>query len=663
MNKKQDENELAAKARRLFKAILDLRKKPTVKAIRHQLKVRRTTASAIHKRLEIECQGMTSITKRKLERVGRLPCFDIVGIHAQGEVGPSVDGKDYEHSFLLGVVVAGKGFPNLRESKTPRSAKLDLLAPSFISSDKMRIAEFETILPNLLGRLDDPFDPQILPEEFTKGVLNSLAIQDAGYSVCVFLFARGRAKALLNDLIPSIDDFDHKVCEIPPVELLAELATRKDIACLGPGFFPLMGSSVALMENALSDPKPTKSFHLSWNAEDINAAVMGRMAVCDRLAGEGFLVGAPQTRHGEMANRTSSPISHKLLARDYIYSDGLEPAQSSKQELGLTIPTRIPHKLFQKLDVDWRDRKDFLGIEMLTFDDKEVECLVAWLPSLRQVLLHSVEQNRLLKIHNRWISAQSECIQMLGNVRHPRCTEIINPAGLMTLSATSKSSAMKRDLLLGLVITTYDSDFLVRHLMSEANRKEFSLVQEQWLKLMVGQIENKANRGRILRLTDFSKWDLKEEALNEYIFHIKVNGSRLIRFVIEQAAVNFSNQLLTTARKHGIDPTHWPEESEISKDVIASLLQEGSDYWPAVGIRMDSLLIRSVQKTLNRARYRWRKARERNEMEQAYEKEKCVQVKINNQYREIYHEMNFDTPNKVLDAVNGEDSEDDSQDW
>ena len=215
--------------------------------------------------------------------------------------------------------------------------------------------------------------------------------------------------------------------------------------------------------------------------------------------------------------------------------------------------------------------------------------------------------------------------------------------GLVNCLAAAEGMECARHLALGFLITAYDADFLLGRFMGETGRKKCRLFQTRWSSLIIAELERKPNRERILTMSGFSHRGAAEEAFNDYLLLLKKTGARLIRFFIEQAAVNFSKQVLRTARKLGITPSQWPDRPAAAGDVLASMSEGISTCWPVAGIRIDYLLVHAARQTRKRATKRWKQDGKRHETEGTCgEDSRTRQAMINRQNREIYHESNAD---------------------
>lgn len=607
-----DEQVLAAVSKLLEKQARDGRS-PTVKDLAMRVGVRRARLSAILKQNGLLTRGQRQRVARSTDRLQSLPRLELVGVHAQGATGHRKK-TGLCRSTLVAFVFASRGFPRLKEPVRRRDSD-GILAPSPASSDRTRIARFEVVWSQLLGALDDPSSCKLDPASLLEEVQRSLKIGEAGYSTHVFLHATGQGQSLLAGIEAKIKGAGEKVVWDRRIEqLLAAVASIRGIACLGPGHFPLMESTVQRMQQALGTHAPGHCFNLRWSAGLIDQVVQARLAVADAIFDAGALMAAPQARLGVMGRRIETRMGYANLKRPAIYTDGAGAREvgNTRSTVGLAVPAILPQTLYTKLDArTWRKREPFIGIETTRYKDgKDVETLVAWLPDLWDRLASRCSrQKRLDALHEKLVGAQEGALRRLPDSPHSACYPLIDPKGFIRLPKTGFVSAagktQERRLGLGMVLTTYDSDMIVSWLLDEKDREVCLRHQMRWLELVVLTLEQSANKSRIVRKAG-GRFAHTEETLNRYLQHVKMTGNRLVRFLIEQAAADFSLCLVRAARRLRIDGSQWPEQG-VTRNALPVILEETRDYWPVAALRVDHLLQHAASQVRKRLCCDWKK--------------------------------------------------------
>lgn len=216
------------------------------------------------------------------------------------------------------------------------------------------------------------------------------------------------------------------------------------------------------------------------------------------------------------------------------------------------------------------------------------------MPQLREMLLRALRNPSFNELHSRWVAAQERaiCEHDLDANRH--FVEIVNHEGSITLSDYAKPSDddsagfVLNSLAVGMLITAYDADSLIGRLLSLRDWRTCGDLQKEWSDLVLLALHN--NRGKI---TNLAEWDHLEEAedfLGEHIKSLGGHRSRLIRYIIEQAAVNFTHAMLRVSRAMGFSSLNWPDEPNVDLSVSEMMAQEMEGWWPVVGIRLDYLI-------------------------------------------------------------------------
>lgn len=570
------------------------------KTLAAALKIRKKRLLEILKRAGIFLPGQRVRESRQEDRVNQLPIADMIGLHMQGAVQIELrDGKPILHPQRVAAIalILPEYSKNFSGSDL-ESARDNALCASFLASDKMRITDFESMLPGLLDTLDDPHNPNIDFPKFLDAFRGFAGFQKHGYRLHIFVHFEGVPTPSLEELMSLASGASVYFWNHPLVELLAPLTSIDIVSFTGPGFFPLLGATNRRIREALADPASTKSISISWTEDELHAVLQGRLYICDALADEGFLYGVLQNKVGEMADKAEATISRNIAGKDLDYGDGLNfwKGERPLKNVALGVPARLNSKYLMPLPMDVSKEKPFIGLRAVEFKGKKVECLVAWLPQLREMLLRALRNPDVNELHSRWVAAQERAIAAHDLEALRDCVEIINPEGSMQVGnlatplpeGASAELSVASNMAVGMLLSAYDPDSLVGRLISLRDWKKCGDLQKEWSDLVLVALHQ--NRGKIVNLAGWDDLELAQKVLGDYIANMCGHRSRLIRFVIEEAAMNFTRALLRTSGSRGSSKLDWLDDAKSCASVSGQLSQEMEGWWPVVGIRLDHLI-------------------------------------------------------------------------
>lgn len=597
-----DEDAIVRRIHSLMEEATKRGERLSAKTLATMLKIRKQRLLEILKRTGIFLHGQRVKENRLEARVNQLPIAEMIGLHMQGVVQIELrDGKPILHpQRVAAIALILPEYSKNYSGSDLESARDNALCASFLASDKMRIIDFESILPGLLDKLDNPLNPNIDFPKFVDALRSFAGFRKHGYHMHIFVSFEGLPTPSLEDLKLWAAGASVYVWNHPLVELLAPISSIDIVSFAGPGFFPLLGATNRRIREALADPSPINSFTHLWAEEDLHSALQGRLRICDALAEEGLLYGVPQNRAGEMAGKGGVSISRRLLQKDVAYGDGLSSWKGERplRNVALGVPAPLKSKYLMQLPMDVSKEKPFIGLRVVEFKGQKVECLVAWLPQLRDMLLRALRTPVFNELHCRWVAAQERAIAAHNLGAYRDCVEIINPEGIMqvgNLSAprpegTAAGLSVADDMAVGMLLTAYDADSLIGRLISLRDWRHCGELQAKWTDEAHSILHQ--NSEKIIRLAGWGDIEAVRKALEKYLGKLKKSQVRLIRFVIEQAAVNFSRALLRTSDSRGISKLEWPDDAKCYDSVFGMMAQKMEGWWPVVGIRLDHLIRR-----------------------------------------------------------------------
>lgn len=596
----------------ILRPVRKLREMPgpwkTVEELAKELCVNKARLAEEMKKAGIPTARQRLPESRFQNRVDRTPVIDVVGIHMQGN----------QLNRVAAVAIADRGFPQTRTASKQTDLKQMVLAPSFLSTDARRAWNFEVNFAALMDVLDDHRDSKI-DEALFLAALKDLAEfgRQHGYDVEIAVCLEGRIPDSMKKMTEAIPG-----CFIPewPIrELMVHLAVLPFVSYLGAGRMPLLGCTVERLKSALiqAGTMPIKQFDLRWTPDDIDLAIQGRLRVCDALGEAGLLYGAPLNKVAEMAAEARSSFSRAIVKKQTDYGDGLhsEAEQRPKRFVQLAVPTRLRSRYLSQIPLDLSDCRDQMDFRRVDIEGKNVECLVAWLPSLREMLLRILQSSELNHLLSKGINVQQEAVEALRSHPFQRCLEILNPEGVMSVDILRDGLAALTNtdygnLVLGMLLSAYDPDSLIGSMMSLADWQQCRQWQENWNERVITE----AARHRET-ITARVKWDDRSEAaeqLNADLALSSRKGHRLIRFIIEEAAVNYAQAFQRAANRLEINffTNGWPEEPLLLQKAIPILLEETSNLWPVVGVRMDFFVARQASLLRRHLGGEWSEQRE-----------------------------------------------------
>lgn len=155
-------------------------------------------------------------------------------------------------------------------------------------------------------------------------------------------------------------------------------------------------------------------------------------------------------------------------------------------------------------------------------------------------------------------------------------------------SAGDLMGSVANNLAVGMLITAYDADSLIGRLVSESDWRKCGDLQQQWSDLVLWALRQ--NREKIVNLGGWDDLKLAREVLDNYIGSLCSHRSRLIRYIIEQAAVNYTHAMLRVSQAMGFNSLNWPDAKQVGRRVVKMMAQEIEGWWPVVGIRLDYLV-------------------------------------------------------------------------
>lgn len=569
----------------------------TVKELAKALRVQKALLARHMVEEGIPTIGQRISESRFQDRIDRTPVVDIVGIHGQ-----RVRSDDLStFSQIVAVAVANRGLPETRTAKKVIDLNEAALAPSFLSMDARRACSFEMNFSLLIESLDNPQDPKIDEAALFKALKE---FSDFGkhhdYTVEIFVALQGSISNSARQIVKSVPE-----CipiSWPIRHLLASIWSIPLVSCLGAGRLPLLGQTVERLKAAFALMKgaPEGQFHLSWKPDDIDSAMQGRLRVCDALSDTGLLYGAPLNKIAEMAAEAQSSLSRSVTKKTTKYGDGLHTKmeQRPKGFVQLGVPARLTSRYIYQLPVDLSGSRDLMDFRTVDIKGKGVECLVAWLPSLRNMLLRALRRPDFNSLMSGWLSEQQRTVEAMGSAPFAKCHEILNPEGTITFQSLSSvlpatNAALAENLALGLLLSAYDPDSLIGSLISRRDWRKCREWQEKWNLKVVAEA-----RRKLETIVGRAKWDIKLEArwrLQSDLVMSGAKGHRLLRFILEEASANYARAFRQTGRRLGIDPAQgWPEESHIAPAAISILEEETRNVWPVVGVRMDFFVARQA---------------------------------------------------------------------
>jgi len=561
-----------------------------------RVKLRKGTLTEILDRHGIQTDGDRVRGGAHEGRVNKLDCAELIGLYMQGTSKETVQEDETvlaPQKAVAAAFVLPKYSKNFAQTKIGSPLE-DLLAPSFISKDAMRITRFESLVMDLLARLDDPLNRSIDFSPLKEAVRSFSGFVRHGYDVLIVIHCHGIDAPGIEELKTYASGVVFRIWDRPFVELLANISAIDVVSCAGAGFFPLLGATNEKLWEILKTPNLLSNLKIEWTEAELHAALERRLRVCDALAGAGLLYGAPQNKVGEMVNKGEATISRRLLSKSLIYGDGLNTYEGKRPlaNIALGLPIRLRPKYLRALPIDAPMGRQFIEIQKVEFEGKLVDCLVAWQPQIRDMLLRALRNPDLNALHAQWVSAQERAIADNRLETYRESVEIVNPEGTMRLdefhlSSTAAKLGFLQKLAIGMLITAYDADSVVGRLISLRDWRACGQLQQKWTDEVVTQISN--NSGPIIALAKWADGEMAAKVLQKYILAMCASKSRLIRFIIEQAAVNYSRALLRTSRGLGLNCSGWPDNAGESPDLIERLTREMEGYWPVVGIRLDHL--------------------------------------------------------------------------
>jgi len=516
---------------------------PTIESLAKGLNKRKSTIIELMDNAQMKTLGQSERLSRQDGRVYQLPIIELIGLH-----------------FQYGVKVAAfayRGFPKTRTTAKVRPLMEDMLAPSVLTLDRLRIVAFETALFSMENKVQNHHSSRI-DEKLIKVAIESFKTfgNEHGYEVETFVHFQGTLSSGLEELLGFGKDPQLAKVEFPFERLLASVASSTEVSCLGPGFFPLLGDTGRKLLSMAEHPSALARFTLQIKDDDIREALAGRLRVCDALANEGLIYGAPLTKLSEMANRASGSFSRRQMQRSVAYGDGLD-SKDGKRPTGnicLAAPIRLNPSLLQTIPISVSDRKPFIKIEQVKFADKNVECLVAWLPQIRDMLIRILNNPNLNARLTEWTKIQEKTITSLGSHSNSACFEIINPQAMILVGKDGKNwlddadpgqcnqstdgydfRASRRDMAVGMLMTVYDPDTLIGRLMSEEDWEECRRWQKDWSDQVFLQVSK--NSAKIISSANWNNRDVAEQILGKLLEN-RILANRLIRFILEQAALS-----------------------------------------------------------------------------------------------------------------------------
>ena len=361
-----------------------------------------------------------------------------------------------------------------------------------------------------------------------------------------------------------------------------------------------MGATSDLLKKELENSIPKEEFTFAWTPEDIDQALYGRVQVIEALANVGVLYGAPHGKLYEMATEGESNLSSRVAVRTRKYGDGLK-SHSKERPSGyvrMLCPLRLRTRLLGALPIEMTGERDLMEISTVRIDDKPVECLIAWLPSLRNMLLRTMRNPDFNSMLNRCLETQSLAMANMLSSKYRNCFEIIDPEGVMMIgdiyssSAAHMGSEFVENAVIGMLLGTYDADSVIAHMLSLRDWRKCREWQEQWHQLVIKSLDAKKNI--IVHRSGWSDKLLAGDQLQQDISKVGNSGSRLLRFILEQAGANFSKMALQIGSNMGFGNAVWPEKCDVAQDILTQMTQPAKGLWPVVGIRMDFLVTRQA---------------------------------------------------------------------
>ncbi|CAN5628288.1 hypothetical protein BH18VER1_BH18VER1_15710 [soil metagenome] len=557
----------------------------TLYDVQTALQVRRQQAAELLRKAGIVTDGQER--RRRLQAVWRdkrieeLPFIDVAGVHMQHQVE------------LAAFLSRGIGMQPVQEILNRPLSQRTALTPSVVATDRLRISEFEVACELVSAKLSAHF-ASTLDERKMLDWLDHFARVPADCELSVLFWIRPSISPAEKKVIEStLRDFKEAVPMREPLNMwIATCASHEVVGRLGPGFFPILGITAEWLKERAEEHTVRRQLSITWRPDQRHDALAARMHVCDALAAAGLLYGAPLSKIAAMGSKENEPISRRLLAKDSVYGVAVESAPT-KQRVQLGIPTLLVSNHLCAVGGSLGNEAS-VREEKIDFDGKLVDCLVASLAPIREMLLRALEQPLLNERLAEWLKTQDVALAVLPDGPYLSCASIINSKANVTLEKAwgewrregqSKDDS-RANLAAGLLLTLYDADFILRHLITDDDRKTCDSLNGVWR----NEVANLLEKWRVGMISNELK-GYSEQAREAVVdcfntLAVECSESRVIRFFLEQAAARFSALVRDASPSAGMLAN--------AADPMASLMKivPGFDaYWPRVALRHDFLFV------------------------------------------------------------------------